>query len=92
MKAPLSAYHSMVSTKFIPTDTGRRDIVDLPTIPQVNGISKLPFIESIVYVLKWDSFALVLIAPTDLVYMDRTQKKCCFAARLVGLISTKTKE
>ena len=34
----------------------------------------------------------VLITLTSLVYMDRIQRKCCFRARPVGLISTKTKE
>lgn len=37
-------------------------------------------------------FVLVLRTPTNLVYMDRMHNKFCFGARLVVLISTKTKE
>jgi len=38
------------------------------------------------------SFVLVLRTPTNLVYMDRMHNKVCFGARLVGLVSKKTKE
>ena len=38
------------------------------------------------------SFVFVLIRLTSLVGTDKIQKKCSFRMRLVGLISTKTKE
>ena len=38
------------------------------------------------------SFVFVLIRITNLVSTDKIQKKCSFRMRLVGLISTKTKE
>ena len=38
------------------------------------------------------SFAFVLVIVTGLVCTDKIQKKCSFRTRLVGLISTKTKE
>ena len=38
------------------------------------------------------SFLFMLIRLTRLVGMDKVQKKCSFRTRLVGLISTKTKE
>ena len=38
------------------------------------------------------SFVFVLIRLTSLVGTDKIQKKCFFRTRLVGLISTKTKE
>ena len=38
------------------------------------------------------SFVFVLIRLTSLVIKDKVQKKCSFRTRLVGLISTKTKE
>ena len=37
-------------------------------------------------------FVFVLIRLTSLVNMDKIQKKCSFRTRLVGMISTKTKE
>ena len=45
---------------------------------------------------KWEpkkySFVFVLIRLTSLLSTDKIQKKCSFRTRLVGLISTKTKE
>ena len=38
------------------------------------------------------SFVVVLIRLTSLISTDKIQKKCSFRTRLVGLISTKTKE
>ena len=51
---------------------------------------------AIEHIHKWRpihySLVLVLTTPTSLVCMDKTQKTHCFRARLVGLITTKTKE